>query len=93
MKRSLFLMAVILIPVVVFAQAAKLAPELLQTPANKPVPVIVQYKNIPLADRQGVVSLQGSKVTGQLGVINGIRAVVPAESLAALAADPKVAYV
>ena len=35
MKRILFLMVAILIPVVVFAQATKLAPELLQAPGQQ----------------------------------------------------------
>src|SRR3974377_2049968 len=93
MKRGCLLLSVVLAPVLVVAQASKLAPELQQASGMRAVPVIVQYKNGSPATQPGVIGVRNGQVFAQLGVINGVTATVPADSLAALAADPRVAYI
>ena len=93
MKRSLLLVMAVLIPTVLFAQGAKLAPELQRASGTQMVPVIVQYKSTTVTAQPSTMLLRGVTVTGQLGLINGVRALVPVGSLAGLASDPNVAYV
>ncbi|HZD30773.1 MAG TPA: S8 family serine peptidase, partial [Candidatus Angelobacter sp.] len=93
MKRSGWLLALIFIPILVAAQASKLSPELQSASGMRAVPVIVQYKNVPVTTQRGAIQTRNGQVVGQLAVINGMQASVPAASLAALAADPSVAYV
>src|SRR6516165_12522532 len=94
MKRSFLMMVAVLIPVMLFAQAAsKLAPELQHAAGNQAVAVIVQYKSVPPQIQQSIIWLRNGMVTSQLPVINSLQAVVPGGSLAALSADSRVAYV
>src|SRR5664279_499144 len=93
MRRSFLLVVAVLIPAALFAQAAKLAPELQQASSGQMVSVIVQYKSTALSSQPSTMLLLGVRVTGQLALINGVRAMLPAGSLASLASDPNVAYV
>lgn len=93
MKRKVLLSLVVLMPVLLLAQTTKLAPELKQAPSGQMVSVIVQYK-APLSPAQmKSVAMREASASTQLAVINGVQAVVPANSLALLSADPNVAYV
>jgi len=93
MKRGRLLLYILLTPVLLLAQASKLAPELQQPSGTRAVPVIVQYKTGLPATQPGVIGVRNGQVFAQLGVINAVTATVPADSLAALAADPRVAYI
>src|SRR5215472_4299561 len=75
------------------AQSSKLAPELKGTPNSQNVSVIVQFKTVPPAGKTNTDRVVSSRTSAQLSVINAVTAIVPASSLAALAADSSVAYV
>jgi len=83
MKRSCLPLSIVLTPVLLLAQASKLAPELQQASGVRPVPVIVQYKNVSPALPLGVLGLRNLQASAPLGVINGVEATVPADALAA----------
>jgi len=60
---------------------------------NKPVHVIVQYKQGPRTESLFRAQNLGGRVTHSLGLIKGAAITVPSSALAALANDPEVSFV
>ena len=90
MKRWLILAFVALIPAMVMANDAKLAPELKQTTSNQTVSVIVQYKTVPTAVHKSRIQMLGGTVGRDLTVVNSITAHMPASAVGALSEDDSV---
>src|SRR5271166_1249398 len=93
MRRWLILAFVVLIPAMVMANDAKLAPELKQTAGNQTVSVIVQHKTVPGTVNKGAILMMGGTVGRDLTLIKGVTAQMPASSVAALSEDDSVAYI
>jgi hypothetical protein len=60
---------------------------------SEPVDVIVQFTQAPTARHHQKVLSKGGTLKNTLGLVNGGSYSVPASALAALAADPEVAYI
>src|SRR5271166_4617498 len=93
MRRWLTLMFAILIPAMVFANDAKLAPELKQAASDHVVSVIVQYKTVPGNIHKDRIRMSGGAVVRDLALVKSVTAQVPSSALAALSEDDAVVYI
>ena len=84
MKRWIVLWFAILMPAIVVANDAKLAPELQQAATDQMVSVIVQYKAAPTAVNKNNIVVNGGAVSGDLPLVRGVTATVPLSKLAGL---------
>ena len=93
MRRWLILAVAVLIPAMVMANDAKLAPELKQTASDRTVSVIVQYKTVPGNVHKGRIRMLSGTVGRDLTLVKSVTARMPASALAALSEDDTVAYI
>src|SRR5271167_1089570 len=93
MRRWLILAFAVLIPVMVMANDAKLAPELKQAATDQMVSVIVQFKTIPGDAHKSKIRMRGGAVGRDLVLIKSVTAQIPASVLADLSDDDAVAYI
>jgi hypothetical protein len=71
----------------------KLSPDLSAAPSGTTVPVIVRYAQAPAQSETNSILNLGGILGDALSSINAQAAVVPVDSLAALASDPNVLYI
>jgi len=88
MRRWLTLVFAALLPAMVLANDAKLAPELKQAASDHVVSVIVQYNTVPGNVHKDRIRMRGGAVGRDLALVKSITAQVPASALAALHAAP-----
>src|SRR5271157_701413 len=93
MRRWLILTFAMLIPVMVVANDAKLAPELKQATTDGMVSVIVRYNTVPGNIHKDKIRMSGGALGRDLALVNGVTAQVPASALATLSEDDAVAYI
>ena len=92
-RTSLTVCAVILTASLASAGSPKMAKDLEGKKGSEPVDVIVQFTQSPTARHHQKVLSKGGTLKNALGLVNGGSYSVPASGLAALAADPEVAYI
>jgi serine protease AprX len=92
-KRFLMLCTVILTAGLAFAGSRKMSKDLEGKNASDQVDVIVQFTQAPTARHHQKVFNRGGKLRRELGLVRSGAYSLPASALAALAADPDVAYI
>ena len=93
MKSLLRIAVLLLAGSFAFAQSPKIAPDLAGLNPKSKAKVIIQYRHAPAdADHRDVVN-RGGSFTRHLHLINGDVYTLPASALAALANNPRVAYI
>src|SRR5271165_6431188 len=93
MRRWLTFAFAVLIPAMVLANDAKVAPELKQTASDQTVSVIVQYKTVPGTVHKDWIRMMSGTVGKDLPLIKSVTAQMPASAVAALSEDDSVAYI
>ncbi len=93
MKRRLLLAWVVLLPVILFGNDAKLAPELKQQMSHGTASVIVQYKTAPGKPQLDQILRWGGKPGVKLVLINAVSVQLPQTAIAPLSDDDAVAYI
>ena len=92
-RTSLTVCLVILTASLASAGSPKMAKDLSGKKGSAQVDVIVQFTQSPTARHHQKVLSKGGTLKNALGLVNGGSYSVPASALAALAADPDVAYI
>ena len=92
-RTSLTVCLVILTASLASAGSPKMAKDLSGKKGSAQVDVIVQFTQSPTARHHQKVLSKGGTLKNALGLVNGGSYSVPASALAALAADPEVAYI
>ena len=93
MKCRLLLAWVVLLPVILFGNDAKLAPELKQQMGHGMASVIVQYKTAPGKPQLDQIQKWGGKPGVKLVLINALSVQLPQTAIAPMSDDDAVAYI